>query len=639
MSNKFLDLSGLSRYKEKSDEELNALLSAKANKDGYYQQLTAGHAENLIDTKGRGTEQEFTRRTSCGDESISDDGAGIIQEVRGNSVVWNQLVHDGDFLDSSAWVAGKGSVSVSNGTLTYTGDSTAATAKGFRCSQTSYIIEGHKYLVLLDIKASDSTSLYLTQGFASNTGFWQPFSVGTTMETRKFFATGARNYNGYISIRWDTSANQGGTLEARSFNIIDLTLMFGVGHEPSTVAEFEALYHELYYPYNAGAIINNAAETLVTNGFNQWDEEWEAGSYNDDTGLPIDSNIYIRSKNAIRVFPSTTYYKKGIVRVFYYDISGNYINHTDSSPNVTFTTPANCYYIRIRISYAAPYQNDICINLSWSGYRNGEYEPYWKRETGVDMRKLYGKLNGQGEMVQVFPAGGRSAGDVFDLADPVRKEADVRVGSVDLGTLTWTKQGGLYFQSGVVSDFKSGSDNYGTSKYVPGGYMAPNSMSTAAEKVAYRASGMILIKDSAYSDAASFKAAMNGVELVYELATPLHYTDLMYSEDGGETFVDIPTVFKVADFGTESIVPLIDNQGNPTTAPFRAVIAYSTDFTREIVNLPKKYDSTAGIDGLCSALSSALSGALNGTFVVARGAYDEATKKYAFTASFTPNSE
>ena len=28
-------------------------------------------------------------------------------------------------------------------------------------------------------------------------------------------------------------------------------------------------------------------------------------------------------------------------------------------------------------NYGTTYNNDICINLSWSGYRNGEYEAYW----------------------------------------------------------------------------------------------------------------------------------------------------------------------------------------------------------------------------------------------------------------------
>ena len=37
-------------------------------------------------------------------------------------------------------------------------------------------------------------------------------------------------------------------------NVFDLTLMFGAGNEPATVAEFEALFPESYYPYDAGSL-------------------------------------------------------------------------------------------------------------------------------------------------------------------------------------------------------------------------------------------------------------------------------------------------------------------------------------------------------------------------------------------------
>ena len=39
-----------------------------------------------------------------------------------------------------------------------------------------------------------------------------------------------------------------------SDNVFDLTLMFGAGNEPATVAEFEALFPEPYYPYDAGSL-------------------------------------------------------------------------------------------------------------------------------------------------------------------------------------------------------------------------------------------------------------------------------------------------------------------------------------------------------------------------------------------------
>ena len=58
------------------------------------------------------------------------------------------------------------------------------------------------------------------------------------------------------------------TIYARNAMCIDLTLMFGAGNEPATVSEFEALFPEVYYPYNAGELISNDAEAVESVGFN-----------------------------------------------------------------------------------------------------------------------------------------------------------------------------------------------------------------------------------------------------------------------------------------------------------------------------------------------------------------------------------
>ena len=587
----------------------------KANIDGYYEQLVAGLAENLVDTKGTGSEQEFTDRTSCGDESIADDGTGVIKELRGNSLAWNQL-----FNGDSGSVSLRGiSCTITNGRLVGTGVANNSSQMAIFGEHGEPLVVGHKYFVYFSGNITNASIRFYYGTYSS------PLNAPIIVT-----ATSTSNVN-YAFFPQDTTSTV--SIDVRLF-FVDLTLMFGAGNEPSTVAEFEALYPEPYYPYNAGAIIINAAATLVTDGFNQWDEEWELGTINTTTGEKEASNYKIRSANYIAVFPGTVY---GVtiggddrMTVAFYDAAKNFISSTTAFTN--FTTPANAYFILFtcRTNYGTTYKNDICINISWSGYRDGEYEPYWKRETGVDMRKIYGKLNGAGEMVQVFPAGGRSAGSVFDVADLVRKEADVRVGSVDMGTLTWQK--GTYAFYATIAGFKSVGGVI-CPKYAAGAPGTEGSL-MADNSICSQNDSQLYARDDSYSSAAAFKTAMNGVMLNCELETPLHYTDLMYSEDGGETFIDIPTVFKVADFGTERIRPLVDAQGNPVTAPFRAVIQYNDDFTREIVNLPKNYDTTGSLDDLLSELASALGTALGGTLTITRGAYNAATKKYAWTVSF-----
>ena len=97
---------------------------------------------------------------------------------------------------------------------------------------------------------------------------------------------------------------------------------------------------------------------------------------------------------------------------------------------------------------------------------------------------------------------------------------------VDLGTLGWTTGTdsiGLYFKT-TLSDIKvitSGTANILCSIY------ATTSSSSVADKQIAQGTGIgkaIYVRDSAYTSASAFKTAMNGVQLVYELATPTEIT-------------------------------------------------------------------------------------------------------------------
>jgi hypothetical protein len=48
----------------------------------------------------------------------------------------------------------------------------------------------------------------------------------------------------------------GDTISYRNYMVVDLTRMFGAGNEPATVAEFEAMFPDDYYPYNAGELLS-----------------------------------------------------------------------------------------------------------------------------------------------------------------------------------------------------------------------------------------------------------------------------------------------------------------------------------------------------------------------------------------------
>ena len=105
---------------------------------------------------------------------------------------------------------------------------------------------------------------------------------------------------------------------------------------------------------------------ITHTGVNIWDEETELGSI-DASGNLIPSNNTLRSKNAIRVLPNTTYYflsggSNGYV--YGYDADGNFSGWGSGQVNNnTFTTGATTYYIRFRMAsaYGTTYLNNMGI--------------------------------------------------------------------------------------------------------------------------------------------------------------------------------------------------------------------------------------------------------------------------------------
>ena len=279
--------------------------------EAYMPDATVGATDSI--KGGTPSDQEYMRRAYTG-----HDGVATIECVKGNTVVWNQLVQTTD------------------STITPT--------------------SGHKYFTRISGTASVITS------------------DGTAISV-----TGATD------------------------NIIDLTRMFGAGNEPATVAEFEALYPNSYYAYDAGTLKPVKMLGVETVGFNQWDEEWEQGSINGNTGQNSAATSCIRSKNYIPAFPSTNYCISQLSLICFYDLDKNFISYTtNSSITASFATPSNCRYIRFRTdtSYGVTYKNDICLNLS-NPTRNGTYQPYTHDQREIPVSTF-------------FPTGIKRVGDKCD---------------------------------------------------------------------------------------------------------------------------------------------------------------------------------------------------------------------------------
>jgi len=333
-----------------------------------------------------------------------------------------------------------------------------------------------------------------------------------------------------------------------NLQIIDLTAMFGStiadyiysleqANAGAGVAFFRKLFPFDYYEYNAGELMHvSGVSSHDTVGFNQWDEEWEVGAYQSSTGNKTNSSNRIRSKNKIPVLPSTTYYISGGVNasnpntVYFYDENEAYLGVSNQVAryNATFITPDKAHYMCFNtgVGYGETYKNDICINLSWSGYRNGEYEPYVKHSYPLDdslILRGIPKLDASNNLYY--------DGDTYADDGTVTR----RYGIVDLGTLNWnyipTSGQERFVSSSIRNLVKKPATNADNANIISSAYDTFN-ITHAFEKdkiIAMYIDGDILVRDTSYTDATAFKAAMSGVYLVYELATPTTETAEPYT--------------------------------------------------------------------------------------------------------------
>lgn len=113
-----------------------------------------------------------------------------------------------------------------------------------------------------------------------------------------------------------------------------------------------------------------------------------------------------------------------------------------------------------------------------------------------------------------------SAGTAHDEIDMDGGEIRRSIGVADLGTLEgWYLSSNGVFVADLPNVKVRGQDGV-CARYVSVGTMGANLMPDKSLQMLAGSSANLYVKDSAYTDVTSFKAAMSGVMLVYELATP-----------------------------------------------------------------------------------------------------------------------
>ena len=536
--------------------------------DGYYSEMSVGDAEQLISSMYAENSEPYGYRTTGGSADVGN--RAYLDKIVGGTVVWNQLY--GNSVLTGSTIKGVTFTPQSDGTVVING--TPDGTDDIYYQITGEFSFGDHAVLLRGCPSGGSTLTYSV--YLNNNN--QLVDVGSGIVAKQVNQGKAF----YIRILKQTTT----TFNNVKFKpqIIDLTQMFGPtiadyvysleqSQAGAGVAWFKKLFPKGYYEYNAGELLSvEGLQSHDTVGFNQWDEEWEVGDISTSTGEDVTATNIIRSKGFMPCLPNVQYCftaSDGSLETallpFFYDADKQFVSFGSwSNVQNVQATPQNCYYMRFKesMTYGTTYKNDICINLS-DPSRNGEYEPYEKHSYPLDSSlTLRGipKLDASNNLYY--------DGDEYTSDGKVKR----KYGVVDLGMLQYSKSDYGFYSWGLQDQFKinrTESANCICSKY-------PTASDVDVPNGIYlRYDGATIITDTTYTDAVTFKEAMSGVMLVYELATP--------TMEEAEPFQHIQIV---DDFGTEEFV-------STGIVPVGHKTRYPANLRDKLQHLP----DLAGMDG------------------------------------------
>lgn len=219
---------------------------------------------------GQGITHQFETDSETAYQKTVPTGGKLmsVKNIGGRSIVWNQLYKK----------------------FGYVGGST------LNCKS---IFKSHNYLLRVDYSVSENTKVYLYFRAAK-------YTAGTNRQIVKDITAGSGKISwitsplgehsdggdfGVFRLVTDSDGNQKlDTSPFSNYEIFDLTQMFGIGNEPTSVEEFEAMFPNNYYQYNAGEIITADTESVVEQGKNLLNADDYYAAYKQSDGSYLNNS-------------------------------------------------------------------------------------------------------------------------------------------------------------------------------------------------------------------------------------------------------------------------------------------------------------------------------------------------------------
>lgn len=444
---------------------------------------------------------EITGNTNDEHGLAINDQQMIISKIEGQTLIANNLV---SFENATTQTINGITFTVNKeaGTVLANGTATDTATFFFGCILNAY--KNHKYLIsagrLFDGDANQSY-------FGS--GGWQVF---------RDFGSG-----GIISSREENTPYQDIAIVLKAGfvannllfvpQIIDLTLMFGYGNEP-TLDEWKAMNMPLI-PYSTGYVLNSKANLLSTTKNVCPRGQWILGErYDSYTGevrtaglstIRFDAKIYVTNNIKYYLWTSKAF---SSWQMFCYDSNDKYLGTWDVG-STSWTTPLlGTSYVRIAIWTDSSIDDGrIPAEYNVTPFeRIAESLPYQSSELVIDQE--LGK---------------------WEYIDNNSNTKYSRVKSIDLGTLNWAYFDGYKgFYSNDIANVLPNEirpvDGISVSHYlymekytqVPDDVFSTSSNSDCDFQFAINMYGLFKIRNLAYTDPTQLKAALSGVMLYYK---------------------------------------------------------------------------------------------------------------------------
>lgn len=493
-----------------------------------------GLTREVYSRQGKVDAATFLKRTTAGGTSISD-GVASIRQIGGN-IVKNLL---GGFKSVSTCL--KYNVEFENDSViinakeNYIGDTAGSSHIGI---STLNFISGHTYYVSANCYSEVDREVYIcsaVNGYARTTKF-ADISANEWLYASKIVTVTGDDLTPHISIypfgvSGDILIREGAFVLYGGINIIDLTEMYGAGKEPS-LADCDKMFATMAAMSRG---LTAAQPTgLKSTGFNQWN------CVNLFTGKTVADNAIVDGDKSIAFFEclpcrvgageNNGYvigYGEGDewsdegIEVYLSPLNPLEVGEDSELYLCKLEKDATCgTYVPLINGFllvVTPKTDKFCAHLLWSEDRaRTDYEEYV--ESVVTLPTI--------PQMSEWGLAGIAASGVRDTIDLETNKFTKRVGCVDLGSLTWVKMEATRFRTTgvnlnrVVNTVQLVCDKF---TVLPTIHAKETYINAGVKDVIFPVSfdnDINIITSAEYESASSFKAAISGVMLYYELPTP-----------------------------------------------------------------------------------------------------------------------